>query len=319
MANRPPRVPHTGKAQDAAARNAARERAAQAQAERLAAEQAGAEQIGMGQAGSEPDLPDAAARVFPDGAGPAVPTSERLARGREEAEDADTTGQRAAEAARRARAAATRTARKGAQSFGQGVQRARKAVAEEIEADLAGENLPGGARRRKNQDPAKQQRRLIERVALEGAIREAGEAPRVVERVPAPRATAPTPARSLSTRVIALTVILIVSGFMLFPAVTTYVRQQTELRAAQADIAEQQAAQDRLQDELKRWEDPEYVQQQARDRIGQALPGEKQYVVKGEPPRSDEEQAAAVKPGEYRQGLPWGDGLWDSVVRSSTP
>lgn len=317
MANRPPRVPHTAKAQDAAARNAAQERAAQEA--RQAADAAGRELASRDAAERE-----LATSSTLDDAGQAasaaqVRQAERFARARQEAEDADNTGQRAAEAARRAGAAAKRTARKGAESLGQGVQRARQAVAEEIQADLNGENMPGGARRRKNQDPAKQQRRLIERVALEGAIRDAGEAPRSVERVPAPRATAPTPARSLSTRVIALTVILIVSGFMLFPAVTTYVRQQTELRAAQADIAKQQAAQDRLQAELKRWDDPEYVQQQARDRIGQALPGEKQYVVNGEPPQTEEERSAAVKPGEYRQGLPWGDGLWDSVVRSSTP
>lgn len=161
------------------------------------------------------------------------------------------------------------------------------------------------------------QRRLRERQALVGAIREqVGAAARPGGE--SDRAHAPVPARALSTRVIALALILIVSGFMLFPAVTTFVRQQGELHQAQAGIEREQATQDALQAELKRWDDPEYVKQQARARIGQAEPGEKVYVVKGKPVATDSE-GSVVKPGEYRQGLPWGDGVWDSVLRAATP
>lgn len=161
------------------------------------------------------------------------------------------------------------------------------------------------------------QRRLRERQALVGAIREqVGAAARPGGDTE--RAHAPVPARALSTRVIALALILIVSGFMLFPAVTTFVRQQGELHQAQAGIEREQATQDALQAELKRWDDPEYVKQQARARIGQAEPGEKVYVVKGKPVATDSE-GSVVKPGEYRQGLPWGDGVWDSVLRAATP
>jgi len=215
--------------------------------------------------------------------------------------------------------AARRAARRGADAVGDGVRRARDAVAEEIEADLAGENLPGGVRRRRKQDPEDRQRRLIERTALEGAIRDPGEGYLPRDEAAPPRPTAPVAARSLSTRVLALVLILIVSGFMLFPAVTTYARQRDELRAAQDQLAQEQATQEQLKEQLARWDDPNYVRQQARERIQRFLPGEKRYVVIGAPEQSGDTNATTVRPDEYRQGLPWGDGLWDTVVRTSTP
>lgn len=181
------------------------------------------------------------------------------------------------------------------------------------------ENTRPGRRRDKNKSPAgERQRRLCERLALEGSFLDPGEAHHVPEEPPAPGPERPTPARALSSRVITLTLILIVSLFMLFPAITTYVRQQNDLHAIQAEIAEEEATQERLSDELKRLKDPEYLRQQARERIGKSMPGEKQYVVIDEPKKS-RPSTTKVKPGEYRQGLPWGDGLWDSVMRSSTP
>jgi cell division protein FtsB len=171
--------------------------------------------------------------------------------------------------------------------------------------------------RKRGATAAERARRLRERLVLEGAIHDPGDhaRPAPVSRQAGP--DRPTPARALSTRVITLSIILIVSGFTLFPATTTYLRQQGEYRAAQAKIAKEEATKERLTDELKRWDDPEYVKQQARERIGQAEPGETQYVVKGEAKTT--RRTTSVEPGQYRQGLPWGDGLWDSVMRASTP
>lgn len=223
-----------------------------------------------------------------------------------------------AAASPRSLTAARQMAKRSADAVGESVRKAKEAVAAEIEADLAGENLPGGVRRKRKQDPQDRERRLIERTALEGAIRDPGSGPRPAPAAK-PRATAPTPARALSTRVLALAIILIIATFMLFPAITTYVRQSAELRSAQELLAQEEAKRDALQTELDRWDDPDYVRQQARERIQRFLPGEKRYVVIGAPADAEEGTTAAVEPGEYRQGLPWGDGLWDSVLRASTP
>jgi cell division protein FtsB len=174
-----------------------------------------------------------------------------------------------------------------------------------------------GQQRKRGTSPAERARRLRERLVLEGAIHDPGDDARPVPIIEQTGPDRPTPARALSTRVITLSIILIVSGFTLFPATSTYLRQQGEYRAAQAKISEEEATKERLTDELKRWDDPEYVKQQARERIGQAERGETQYVVKGK--AKPTVKKTTVEPGQYRQGLPWGDGLWDSVMRASTP
>ncbi|RII42879.1 hypothetical protein DWB68_04865 [Galactobacter valiniphilus] len=310
MAQRPPRVPHSGRAgqgptppNDDAARALGADGAdAEPATEALPViDAAAAAADRRAKAASAPSM-EATAAGEPGAAGEPAPsgTARTQRRGLAAARDA-------------ARTAAQR----GADAVGQGVRKARDAVAEEIEADLNGEHLPGGVRRRRRHDPADRERRLIERTALEGAIRDPGHAPQ--PRPSAPRATAPVAARALSTRVLALALILIVSGFMLFPAVTTYVRQNAELRSAQALLAQEKQTKENLQAELDRWDDPEFVRQQARERIQRFLPGEKRYVVIGAPEESAAEEDTTLTPGEYRQGLPWGDGLIDSVVRASTP
>ncbi|MGO2632715.1 MAG: FtsB family cell division protein [Galactobacter sp.] len=200
---------------------------------------------------------------------------------------------------------------------------ARAATASASRAPASGEpeaataSIPVVRPKKKHPSVADGARRLRERMALEGAIHDPGDDARPAPAVPPEVPDRPTPARALSTRVITLSLILIISGFTLFPTTTTYLRQQGELRAAQAKLAEETATKERLDDELKRWDDPEYVKQQARERIGMAVPGEKQYVNVGEPKGT--QRATSVEPGEYRQGLPWGDGLWDSVMRASNP
>lgn len=172
--------------------------------------------------------------------------------------------------------------------------------------------------RQKKLQAADRTRRLRERLALEGSIKDPGEHVPSAPEAAQPGPARPTPARALSSRVIILSLILIVSGFTLFPATTTYVRQQSDMHKAHAQLQEAKAKEQRLTDENKRLKDPEYLRQQARERIGLAMPGEKQYVVKGQPGKP-ENATQPVKPGEYRQGLPWGDGLWDSVMRASKP
>ncbi|WP_394163249.1 FtsB family cell division protein [Galactobacter valiniphilus] len=313
MAQRPPRVPHSGRAgqgptppNDDAARAVGTDGAeAEPATEALPV---------IGAAAAAADRRAKAAKAAPAAPNKATAEGEPGERG-EPAPSGTAKPQRRGLAA--ARDAARTAAQRGAGAVGQGVRKAKDAVAEEIEADLNGEHLPGGVRRRRRHDPADRERRLIERTALEGAIRDPGHAPR--PRPSAPRATTPVPARALSTRVLALALILIVSGFMLFPAVTTYVRQNAELRSAQALLAQEKQTKENLQAELDRWDDPEFVRQQARERIQRFLPGEKRYVVIGVPEESATEEDTTLTPGEYRQGLPWGDGLIDSVVRTSTP
>jgi hypothetical protein len=74
-----------------------------------------------------------------------------------------------------------------------------------------------------------------------------------------------------------------------------------------------------LKRQVSRWQDPNYVKQQARDRINMVMPGETGYWVFGSDLPAG---AAASDPGaaavQDPANVPWVDSLWESVRRSAT-
>lgn len=128
----------------------------------------------------------------------------------------------------------------------------------------------------------------------------------------------PVPAKAFSGRMLALAVVMIAITIMLAPTVKIFFDKRAELAALSADIAARQAEQDSLRQQISRWQDPNYVKQQARDRINMVMPGESGYWVFGsELPagsRSSQTAAAAQDPAD----LPWVDSLWESIRRAAT-
>ena len=102
---------------------------------------------------------------------------------------------------------------------------------------------------------------------------------------------------------------------LLAPSVRVFIEQRSAISKLQAEIAQEQAEQDELKKEIARWDDPEYIKQQARDRIFYVMPGETRYMVTGTEGLSEsKEHASKAAPSD----LPWVDALWDSVKRSAT-
>jgi hypothetical protein len=99
----------------------------------------------------------------------------------------------------------------------------------------------------------------------------------------------PVPAKAFSGRMLALAVVMIAITIMLAPTV-----------------------------KISRWQDPNYVKQQARDRINMVMPGETGYWVFGSDlpagAGSSQTGAAAQDPAD----LPWVDSLWESITRAAT-
>jgi cell division protein FtsB len=124
------------------------------------------------------------------------------------------------------------------------------------------------------------------------------------------------PARAFSGRIIALAVVLVAITIMLAPTVRVFLGQRAEISSLQADIAAKHAEQDSLKQSIARWEDPNYVKQQARDRINMVMPGETSYWVFG-----DDGSPAATSSGTPTQAggdAPWTQGFWDAFVRAAT-
>lgn len=127
----------------------------------------------------------------------------------------------------------------------------------------------------------------------------------------------PVPAKAFSGRMLALAVVMIAITIMLAPTVKIFFDKRAEIAALEADIAASQAEQDSLRQQVSRWQDPNYVKQQARDRINMVMPGETGYWVFGSDlpaGSSSQSGAAAQDPAD----LPWVDSLWESIRRAAT-
>jgi cell division protein FtsB len=92
-----------------------------------------------------------------------------------------------------------------------------------------------------------------------------------------------------------------------------------DLRAEASQRSERVAE---LEKELGRWNDPAYVEAQARERFGWVMPGEIGYVVVGGNEKSATPPAGAGSTGATEQGpaqRAWWSSLWGSVEEANKP
>ena len=100
-----------------------------------------------------------------------------------------------------------------------------------------------------------------------------------------------------------------------------YLEQKEHLADLRASIAQSQQSIEQLQREKRRWEDPAYVEAQARARFGWVMPGEIAYQVigaDGEPLSADESLSAPddAVPDDHPV---WWQAAWGSVVAAGNP
>ena len=129
----------------------------------------------------------------------------------------------------------------------------------------------------------------------------------------------PVPAKAFSGRMLALAVVMVAITIMLAPTVKIFIDKRAEIAALESDIADRKAEQDNLKRQVSRWQDPNYVKQQARDRINMVMPGETGYWVFGSdlPAGATGSQPSAAERQDPAD-VPWVDSLWDSIKRSAT-
>ena len=129
----------------------------------------------------------------------------------------------------------------------------------------------------------------------------------------------PVPAKAFSGRLLALGVVMIAITIMLAPTVKIFLEKRAEIAALEADISAKQAKQADLKRQVSRWQDPNYVKQQARDRINMVMPGETGYWVFGSDlPAANLRFRRRAGTATDPANLPWVDSLWDSIRRSAT-
>lgn len=106
---------------------------------------------------------------------------------------------------------------------------------------------------------------------------------------------------------------LVVAGFVvLAPTVGLLLEQRRDIAALEAQVAEQREHVDTLEVEVARWDDPAYIEAQARDRLFFVYPGETSFVLLDD--RSALEAASSEVPSATLEA-PGSD--WSAAVASS--
>lgn len=126
----------------------------------------------------------------------------------------------------------------------------------------------------------------------------------------------------LTRRALVMVVVVVAMAISFGTSLRVYLTQQHDLAVAEQQIRERSAQIADLQSELDRWNDPDYVKAQARERLGWVMPGETGYRVVGEDGKplgggaviSSEQTLAA---GEHEPV--WWDRLWGSVQAADAP
>ena len=107
---------------------------------------------------------------------------------------------------------------------------------------------------------------------------------------------------------------LIVAALLVLAApLKTLVEQRQQIAQLEASLAEAQDAVDDLTDEVARWEDPAYIEAQARERLYYILPGDVSYLVVGEAGASASADDLPISDEIQTTQTDWVGGLLASV------
>lgn len=91
---------------------------------------------------------------------------------------------------------------------------------------------------------------------------------------------------------IATLTVLVLTVVVLAPSLRIFVQQQQELTQLRADVQAQKDGVNDLTGERARWDDPRYIEAQARERLNYVYPGETSFLV------IDDGQTVATNDGQ---------------------
>lgn len=119
-------------------------------------------------------------------------------------------------------------------------------------------------------------------------------------------------------------ILLVVVVLLLISYATTlrvYFDQQHQIAQTRQQIAEHQQSISALQGEVQRWNDPAYVEAQARERLGWVLPGETGFRVigpDGQPYAGGQQIGTGQLPASGHPAT-WWETMWASVRTADDP
>ena len=118
-----------------------------------------------------------------------------------------------------------------------------------------------------------------------------------------------------NARPLALIAIIFIFTLTLAPPIKNYFTQRAQISALKSQVATDRTALEQARAELSRWQDPNYVKSQARERLHFVMPGERQYIVTGTDINQAQPQTTQVAK-QLPEGAPWYTKLIVSVTES---
>lgn len=123
------------------------------------------------------------------------------------------------------------------------------------------------------------------------------------------------PAAGLPLRRLAvLGLIVVVLAIMLVPTVRRYLDQRSQIAALREHIAAKQVTVEELSRQRALWDDPAYIEAQARERLHFVKPGETGYsLTTRQDPVAERTDAQVVGVDDAAASLPWYGKVWGSL------
>jgi len=133
-------------------------------------------------------------------------------------------------------------------------------------------------------------------------------------RTSAPRRTGEDVRRrtNLTGRAAMLALVVCMLAISLAYPLREYLAQRGDIRDLQEQVRDQRARVEALEKAKVRWQDPAYVEAQARERLRYVLPGETAYVVLEADEAPPQDGVVARVPAEAERA-PWYADVWRSV------
>ncbi|MFT4246104.1 MAG: septum formation initiator family protein [Micrococcaceae bacterium] len=142
----------------------------------------------------------------------------------------------------------------------------------------------------------------------------------------------PKPAKTFNGKMLMGIATAFICFMLLFNPVKSFVKQNNDIRNLEQQVQVAQAKHDEAQEIDKKWQDSEFVKQQARARLGFSIPGETNYVSVGKAAQAEESVAEqdgnaqsqydnkdlVVPPQDKNQTPPWYSTFMDSYKKASS-
>lgn len=124
--------------------------------------------------------------------------------------------------------------------------------------------------------------------------------------------------RRLTSRAVILLAVVVLLMASYASSLHAWWQQRVEIETKRAEIVRLQDDIDEIDREFTRWEDPAYVEQQARERFGWVMPGEVGYKVIGIDGEVKGASPELSAPEPAREPT-WYQKLWGSVEEAGKP